>query len=58
MIYSVSVYYWPIGGTNQVCATEFDHDGNGLSESAGCCVTTISVQVRALVCISSKDKVP
>ena len=20
----------------EVCATEFDHDGNGLSESAGC----------------------
>jgi hypothetical protein len=36
MIYSVSLYYWPIGGTNQVCATEFDHDGSGLSESAGC----------------------
>ena len=36
MIYSISLYYWPIGGTNQVCATEFDHDGNGLSESAGC----------------------
>lgn len=36
MIYSISLYYWPIGGTNQVCATEFDHEGNGLSESAGC----------------------
>ena len=54
----VSLNYCPNGGANQVCATEFDQDGNGLSESAGCWVTTISVHVRALVCISSKDSVP
>ena len=58
MIPTVILNYCPNGGANQVCATEFDHDGNGLSELAGCWVTTISVHVRALVCISSKDKVP
>ena len=40
--------YCPNGGVSQVCATEFDQDGKGLRELAGCCVTTISVQVLAL----------
>lgn len=58
MIFIVSSIYCPNGGANQVCATEFDHEGRGLREFCGCCVTTMSVQVLAFVCISSKDKVP
>jgi hypothetical protein len=36
MITIVSLDYCPNGGASQVCATEFDQDGNGLRESAGC----------------------
>ena len=34
------VDYCPNGGISQVCATEFDQEGKGLRELAGCCVTT------------------